>query len=64
MIQAALSKMYRAGRFLGGFEWTGEHGTYIDKSEGDARHFLGREVIVVRGEEAYALHYCGGLVIP
>ena len=54
-IKAALSTMYRAGRFLGGFEWTGEYGTYIDRSEGDARHFHGREVIMVGGEEAYAL---------
>ncbi|TBN13429.1 hypothetical protein EYC79_09475 [Agrobacterium cavarae] len=63
-IKAALSRMYRAGRFLGGFEWAGEYGTYIDRSEGDARHFHGREVIMVGGEEAYALHYCGGLIIP
>ena len=63
-IKAALSRMYRGGRFLGGFEWTGECGTYIDRSEGDPRHFHGREVIMVGGEEAYALHYCGGLIIP
>ena len=63
-IMSALSTMYRTGRFLGGFEWVGEYGTYIDKSEGDARNFHGREVIMVDSEEAYALHYCGGVIIP
>ena len=61
-IKAALSAMYRQGRFLGGFEWIGAFGTYIDSSRGDAGHFHGRESIVVAGEEAYALDYFGGLV--
>ncbi|MDR3470874.1 MAG: DUF5680 domain-containing protein [Devosia sp.] len=63
-IKAALSSMYRQGRFLGGFEWTGEHGRYIDRSEGDAAHFHGREVIVVDAQEAYALDYFGGVIKP
>jgi hypothetical protein len=63
-IKAALSAMYQTGRFLGGFEWTGPHGTYRDRSTGDAGHFSGREVIVVEGHEAYALDYSGGLVKP
>lgn len=63
-IKGALSTMYRTGRFLGGFQWTVEFGTCIDRSEGDARHFHGREVIMVGGDEACALHYCGGLIIP
>ena len=63
-IKAALSAMYAEGRFLGGFEWTGPHGTYRDQSSGDVGHFHGREVILVGGREAYALDYCGGLVKP
>jgi hypothetical protein len=61
-IKAALSTLYRQGRFLGGFEWTGEYGTYIDRSEGDVTHFRGREVICVDNREAYALDYFGGLI--
>jgi hypothetical protein len=63
-IKAALSVMYTEGRFLGGFEWTGPHGTYRDSSTGDAAHFHGREVIEVGGVAAYALDYFGGLVKP
>ncbi|WP_429929966.1 DUF5680 domain-containing protein [Agrobacterium vitis] len=63
-IKAALSSMYQQGRFLGGYEWTGEYGTYIDRSDGNAAHFRGREVIIVDGSEAYALDYCGGLIKP
>ena len=61
-IKAALSAMYEEGRFLGGFDWSGPHGRYIDQSEGDAARFRGREVILVGGVEAYALEYFGGLV--
>lgn len=61
-IKAALSAMYAEGRFLGGFDWTGPHGHYRDQSKGDAAHFHGREVILVGGDEAYALDYFGGLV--
>ena len=63
-IKAALSEMYAEGRFLGGFSWTGEHGTYVDSSEGEAAHFRGREYIEVGGAEAYALDYFGGLIKP
>jgi Domain of unknown function (DUF5680) len=61
-IKAALTAMYTEGRFLGGFEWEGPHGRYVDRSEGDVAHFRGREVILVQGVEAYALDYFGGLV--
>jgi hypothetical protein len=63
-IKAALSEMYRQGRFLGGFDWTGPHGRYVDWSEGGHEHFRGREQIFVDGTEAYALDYFGGLVKP
>ncbi|MBI4923478.1 MAG: hypothetical protein HY834_17200 [Devosia nanyangense] len=61
-IKAALSAMYAEGRFLGGFEWNGPHGTYRDASTGGVAHFHGRETIAVGGIEAYALDYAGGLV--
>lgn len=62
-IKGALSAMYADGRFLGGFDWQGPHGRYVDCSEGDAAHFRGREHIL-QGVEAYALDYHGGLVRP
>jgi Domain of unknown function (DUF5680) len=61
-IKAALSAMYVQGRFLGGFEWDGPYGRYLDQSEGGVEHFRGREAILVDGVEAYALDYFGGLV--
>lgn len=61
-IKAALSALYAEGRFLGGFEWEGEFGRYVDRSEGGIGQFRGREVILVEGVEAYALDYFGGLV--
>lgn len=63
-ITAALSAMYAEGRFLGGYEHAGEHGTYVDASTGGVGRFHGREVILVDGVEAYALDYFGGLVVP
>jgi hypothetical protein len=63
-IKGALTAMYGEGRFLGGFEWTGPHGTYRDRSEGGVTHFRGREAIEVSGIEAYALDYAGGLIRP
>jgi hypothetical protein len=61
-IKAALSAMYAQGRFLGGFDWTGPYGRYLDISQGDTSRFSGRETILVDGETAYALDYCGGLI--
>lgn len=63
-IKAALSALYGEGRFLGGFDWTGPFGRYVDRSEGSVASFRGREVIEVGGVEAYALDYFGGLVKP
>ncbi|KKB84915.1 XRE family transcriptional regulator [Devosia limi DSM 17137] len=63
-IKAALSLMYEEGRFLGGFSWSGPHGRYVDKSDGDVAQFFGREAILCDGIEAYALHYHGGLIRP
>lgn len=63
-IKAALTAMYAEGRFLGGFDWQGPHGRYVDRSEGGAGHFHGREHILVDGVEAYGLDYHGGLIKP
>jgi len=63
-LRAALQAMYREGRFLGGFEWAGQHGMYRDTSTGDVAHFEGRETLLVAGVEAYALDYFGGLIKP
>lgn len=61
-IKGALSAMYSEGRFLGGFEWEGAFGRYVDRSTGGVGQFRGREVILVDGVEAYGLDYFGGLV--
>jgi len=63
-IKAALSAMYAEQRFLGGFDWSGPHGHYVDRSTGDVTHFKGHEAIVVAEVEAYALDYFGGLIKP
>lgn len=64
VIRAALSAMYRAGRFLGG--WTHDHGPYryTDASEGDVTRFTGLETIARNGRIVYRLPYHGGLVRP
>ena len=63
-IKAALSALYREGRFLGDFDWQGPHGLYVDRNQGGPEQFRGREVILVDGVEAYALDYFGGLIKP
>ncbi|MBX5010055.1 hypothetical protein HJB51_03165 [Rhizobium lentis] len=64
VIMAALSAMYRQGRFLGGMEFDHPFGRYIDRSDGDCKRFSGHECIMVDGREAYMLDYRGGLIIP
>jgi hypothetical protein len=61
-IKAALTALYREERFLGGFEWSGPHGRYVDTNRGGPEQFRGREVILVEEVEAYGLDYFGGLV--
>ncbi len=51
-------------RFLGGFEWTGPHGRYVDQSTGDVTRFHGQESILVDDVSAYTLDYFGGLIKP
>lgn len=64
VIKTALTALYSQGRFLNGFTFEHPLGHYRDASEGDCAHFRGREVILVRGREAYELDYRGGLIIP
>lgn len=61
-IKAALTAMYAENRFLGGFDWTGPHGHYTDRSTGDVTHFSGIETITAARQIAYRLEYCGGLI--
>ena len=62
VIKASLSKMYKQGRFLGGFEHAVDDFVYIDTSEGDVTAFSGREWITRGGVKAYELVYHGGLI--
>jgi hypothetical protein len=62
MIKASLSQMYKEGRFLGGFEHSGNDLTYVDTSEGNPDWFQGREIIRRGQEIAYELVYHGGLI--
>lgn len=61
-IKESLSHMYQEGRFLGGFEYTTEHGIYHDTNQGDFSSFTGREWIERDGLTVYELHYHGGLI--
>ncbi|HVN14618.1 MAG TPA: DUF5680 domain-containing protein [Anaerolineales bacterium] len=62
MIKASLSRMYKEGRFLDGFEYSEGDFTYVDSSEGNANNFHGREFIRRGDEVAYELVYHGGLI--
>ena len=62
MIKASLARMYREGRFLGGFEHTENDLTYVDTSEGNTVSFHGREFIRRAQELVYELVYHGGLI--
>jgi hypothetical protein len=64
IISAALSQLYKQGRFLGGMVFDHSLGRYVDTSEGDCTHFRGHEFILVDGQKAYELDYRGGLIIP
>jgi uncharacterized protein DUF5680 len=62
MIKASLSRMYKEGRFLGGFEYAEDELTYVDVSEGSTDCLRGREFIRWGQETAYELVYHGGLI--
>jgi hypothetical protein len=62
VIKTSLTRLYQAGRFLGGCEHTVDDFHYVDTSEGDVRLFHGKERIEREGQIVYELLYHGGLV--
>ncbi len=62
MIKQSLLRMYAEKRFLGGFRHTEGDLAYVDTSEGDVTHLVGREWIERDGVTAYELRYHGGLI--
>ena len=62
VIKESLTRMYQAGRFLGGFENTTVHGVYVDTNQGDFTSFTGKEWITKDGVAVYELYYHGGLI--
>ncbi len=62
VIKASLSKMYKEGRFLRGFENSHEEFTYTDTTGGTVTSFRGQECIYKDGKLAYELVYHGGLI--
>jgi hypothetical protein len=62
MIKTSLSRMYTEGRFLGGFRYSEGPFTYVDTSEGDLTHFIGKEWLERDGMVAYELVYHGGII--
>jgi len=62
IIKQSLSAMYQEGRFLGGYEYVTENGTYFDTSQGELTSFTGQEWIVRENIRVYELVYHGGLI--
>jgi hypothetical protein len=62
MIKSSLSRMYREGRFLGGFEHKENGLFYVDLSQGSIEYFQGRETIRRGQLIVYELEYHGGLI--
>ncbi len=66
VIRAALSALYREGRFLGGFRYRHSDFTYEDTTTGSVDAFTGRETISSDAgrdtEVVYHLVYHGGLI--
>lgn len=62
IIKKSLSKLYEEKRFLGGFEYKSQNGTYTDTNDGDVASFTGKEWITREGIKVYELVYHGGLV--
>lgn len=62
MIKESLSALYREERFLGGFEYLTDSGTYTDTSKGETDSFSGKEWITRDNVKVYELVYHGGLI--
>jgi Domain of unknown function (DUF5680) len=64
IVKAALSALYREGRFLGGFRIAIGKDVYEDASTGTCTRFAGNERILRDAVEVYRLDYHGGLIVP
>jgi hypothetical protein len=64
VIKESLSRMYKEGRFLGGFEHQTRNSTYTDTSQGGLESFTGVEWITRENVRVYELLYHGGLIKP
>lgn len=64
VIKAALTELYREGRFLGGHATAQGDDVYVDTNTGDVTRFEGREWIERSGDRVYELVYHGGLIRP
>lgn len=64
IIKQSLSKLYEAGRFLGGFTHTVGAFHYTDTSKGDLQSFTGKEWITRDEVMVYELVYHGGMIKP
>ena len=60
VVQAALTRLYDDGRFLGGFSTDVDGYRYVDTNTGNVSRFTGREWIESHDERLYTLHYFGG----
>jgi len=62
VVQAALTRLYDEGRFLGGFSTDVDGYRYVDTDTGGVARFTGQEWIENRAERLYRLHYFGGQI--
>ncbi len=62
IIKESLSKLYEAGRFLGGFAHAFGESVYTDTNQGDVTSFTGKEWITRAGVLVYELVYHGGMI--
>ena len=64
VIKAALSSLYKEGRFLGAFNFAVDGYRYEDRNTGSYKQFVGVEKIFVDEMPVYQLDYHGGLIVP
>ncbi len=62
ILKESLSRMYQAGRFLGGFSYQTDTVQYTDANSGSLTTFVGKEWITIDQIKAYELDYHGGLI--
>jgi hypothetical protein len=62
VVQAALTRLYDEGRFLGDFSTDVDGYRYVDTNTGDVARFAGQEWIEDHDERLYTLRYFGGTI--